>query len=274
MGRGTLIASLHKSSGESVSFASSKAEASGFNVDWGKTEENILVRSPNYEATAVGFDLDQNTLLPETTVNIFQMGIQGQLNGAISGFGVRFWQLFKESRTNAFDQIEHQEIESIEYTDRYLANPLMLILLHKLISGIPYHLSDNVNIRINTLRLDRDSGWFQERRIQNNWYQAEDGDRQAFMKLLFGSIGVTHLDISNRKRELSHARILTLNFTNDLKLTIRFDQGMGYWSSKGIAVYPFDEDIEDQIAWIDEEGDEKHIRNSMDIDTYVFVEIK
>ena len=139
---------------------------------------------------------------------------------------------------------------------------------------MPFTMSDGVFIEIKSVVSGEPRFYDAERAIYKNWYPEEDNDRLALITELIADAGETDVELKQYYRELSHARYLNLTLKNGVKISIRFDQGMCYWNSvERYLTYPFDESLEDQLEWINEEGNKKRIKNSSLFDTNIFVKI-
>jgi len=64
-------------------------------------------------------------------------------------------------------------------------------------------------------------------KIFSNWPDLRLRDRALQMTL--GYVGIDCLVQSLAQRELQHGRLLEVAFSSGRVLTLRFDQGVGYW---------------------------------------------
>ena len=101
--------------------------------------------------------------------------------------------------------------------------------------------------------------------------QEEESRKEIMEQILSGGFTDCTIKIENNKSKISHGRSLYIYFSNGEHLTLRLDQGVGYWSRvQGKIIYPFDGNVNDQISWIKNVGLNSFIRNDKDTPTYIF----
>jgi hypothetical protein len=165
-----------------------------------------------------------------------EITLRQQLNGPIQNFGKAFWIQVQEGHglTKKLMKDSAVSVKSVSYTDRYLFTPLTLALLREIIIGLRETLGGKrfgrPVVRICTSAVRQDGKLGAGGRVYSDW--AVPTMRDAVAERLFGAMGTLSLEVSGN---LKHARTLAIEFSNESMLTLRLDQGVGYWRalSKG-----------------------------------------
>ena len=185
----------------------------------------LVVRSQGYRPAALrGFEL------PAITVNDFELvkdiEIHKELNGPLSQFGQRFWDVVFDGHDKAQTLMKTNRVTHIHYTDRYLQNPVALALLSALLNPLKTLMTQDADVAIETLFKNKD-------RLGNRPFHdwMSEADFQDFADQWFtASLGkAADIRVFDYSRDIPHHRKLMLSFDNGQVLKIRFDQGMGYW---------------------------------------------
>lgn len=174
--------------------------------------------------------------------------IHKQLNGPVSQFGQRFWNLLTESQDDIQRLLTECRVTRIHYSDRYLQNPVALALLGGLLKTLKPMLTQEAEVTIDTLFRSKERpgnkpfhDWMSEADFQDfadQWFAASMGravEIQAF----------------NSGRDIPHHRKLMVSFDNGQALKIRFDQGMGYWRinfARAWRNFNFNDDVSFQLG--------------------------
>lgn len=174
--------------------------------------------------------------------------IHKQLNGPVSQFGQRFWNLLTESQDDIQRLLTECRVTRIHYSDRYLQNPVALALLGGLLKTLKPMLTQEAEVTIDTLFRSKERpgnkpfhDWMSEADFQDfadQWFAASMGravEIQAF----------------NSGRDIPHHRKLMVSFDNGQALKIRFDQGMGYWRinfARAWRDFNFNDDVSFQLG--------------------------
>ena len=187
--------------------------------------DELVVRSLGYKAIELN-----EFALPQKAANYVErvkdIQIHKELNGPLSQFGQRFWDVLFKDHAEAQSLMKNTRISRIHYTDRYLQNPVALALLGAILKPLKAKLTDDAELALDTLFKAKDRpgnrpfhDWMSEADFQDfadQWFAATMG--RAVKLMVFDS-----------PRDIPHHRKLTLTFEDGQVLKIRFDQGMGYW---------------------------------------------
>ncbi len=274
---GSLVSIITNAGISKMAFATTNAEALDFSENWGDTQGELLVRSSAFDRVLIGNTVDKNTLLPTTNPNVAEVMITTELNGTLADFGKKFWKLVRHEAADLLTDFEQETVCSLTYSDRYLASPLTVILFAELLKSMPFKLSHDPSINLHVLTAQPEKSSQNVRRIYSNWYPKEENERKSFMgSMLWDVTKDCTISTYDRVKEVSHSRNLKLTFGNGSQLILRLDQGLGYWNNdtNPHPTFPFSDNLEDQLVWVDSNLTKFCIRNGLPEPTYVFVRKK
>lgn len=163
-----------------------------------------------------------------------EISVQDELNTRLHEFGEKFWMHIaknhEETRTKLFEgQIS---IKKVEYSDRYLYNPLSLGLVHSVIEGLRNMVGtdrwNEASVKIHTA--NKSNNLRPGNLIFHDWM--DSADRDTVFEYLFQKSNL-NLDLKVKgRRNLGHGRIFKITLENNAVLSVRLDQGVGYWRVK------------------------------------------
>lgn len=207
-----------------MTLASRSQQATIPGPGWHLNDE-LVVRSLGYNTVKLN-----EFVLPGKAANAVErvkdIEIHKQLNGPLSQFGQRFWDLLCNNHEEAQSLMKNQRITSVHYTDRYLQNPVALALLGAILKPLKTKLTDDAELELDTLFKPKDRSG---NRPSHDWMS--EADFQDFADQWFtAAMGrAVELTVFDSPRDIPHHRKLTVTFEDSQMLKIRFDQGMGYW---------------------------------------------
>ncbi|MGH8563525.1 MAG: hypothetical protein ACREXW_05345 [Gammaproteobacteria bacterium] len=131
------------------------------------------------------------------------------------------------------------ELAEVRYADRYLRSPIAIRLLVSVIGALSPELgvSEGTIVTVLTARLDHGIGRSPSR-VSHDWQQ--DGDRRQVFDVVVSRMRLEATLRGSERRDLPHARELTLRWRDGRSCTLRLDQGFGYWCSPANSPFPFD----------------------------------
>ncbi len=262
---------------KSIGFATNAPDASELNEKWGDTGKSLLVKSTDYQVLLEGSEVNKGIFKPVAFNGVDQMDIKEQLNGKLNLFGKLFWDRFHNCCQSIANEFGNIPMRTVTYSDRYLLNPAATLLLHAIINELPFLPSQKLRLMIHTMKNDRPKYYENSRKLYKNWYPEEETDRQEIVIKLYQEKGIFEkIDVKfeDDRKNINHSRFLKIDFENDKTLTIRFDQGMGYWQLSHDDFYPFGDEVEDQIAWVKENLSDMIVTNGLEHSTFVYVKVK
>jgi len=206
-----------------------------------------------------------------------QIDILKELDGSVSDFGGKFWELVKGKVPGFVETFSAKKLRTGYYSDRYLTNPAAVFLFHMILKDMPFAINENGSFELNTMEAEhtnRNDPW---RTVNKNWVPADGNAKKDMIRELLVSTGrfnevVVRLSIN--KKTIGHARLLRLEFEGGSSIEIRFDQGMGAWyiEPKSVEpVYPFGAAADLQTAWLIKQEVRMIARVSQHFGTHVFV---
>ncbi|WP_444860152.1 hypothetical protein [Escherichia marmotae] len=243
-----------------MTLASRSQQATIPGPEWHLNDE-LVVRSLGYKTVELS-----EFILPAKAANAVErvkdIQIHKQLNGPLSQFGQRFWDVLFNDHEEAQSLVKNTRITGVHYTDRYLQNPVALALLGAILKPLKTTLTDGAEVALDTLFKDKDRPG---NRPFHDWMSIvdfQDFADQWFAAALGRPVELTVFD---SPRDIPHHRKLTVTFEDGQVLKIRFDQGMGYWrinfSSKW-HYFDFRDDVSFQLVKMAQACQEGNVVNS------------
>lgn len=141
------------------------------------------------------------------------------LDGDTNGFGRRFWDWIRKQDPASVTALRNVGADRVTYSDRYLSQPYVLLLLSSVLRAMPGGETRRV------VRTSWDGGG-------GNPYQAHHSvpDEAALGSLLAALSPGVEVNLLE-KRELAHERSLEIRLKDGRTLRILLDQGFGAWRS-------------------------------------------
>lgn len=159
-----------------------------------------------------------------------EVAIRGQFDRCLMGdFGRKFWQELGSAAPGLVRRLaQRSQLASVEYTDRYFCTPLVARAFY----GLLEHLKDvgaltpSTPVKLLTESLNKSHNRQQPRnRITDNW--SSDVTREAVLHNLFRGTAALAIE-PKAKKDLIHARQLTLTWQDGQKFLLRLDEGFGF----------------------------------------------
>lgn len=243
-----------------MTLASRSQQATIPGPEWHLNDE-LVVRSLGYKTVELN-----EFILPAKATNAVErvkdIQIHKQLNGPLSQFGQRFWDVLFNDHEEAQSLMNNTRITGVHYTDRYLQNPVALALLGSILRPLKTKLTDGAEVTLDTLFKDKDRPG---NRPFHDWMSI--ADFQDFADQWFAAaLGrPVELTVFDSQRDIPHHRKLTVTFEDGQVLKIRFDQGMGYWRinfSSQWHYFDFRDDVSFQLVKMAQACKEGNVANS------------
>lgn len=243
-----------------MTLASRSQQATIPGPEWHLNDE-LVVRSLGYKTVELN-----EFILPAKATNAVErvkdIQIHKQLNGPLSQFGQRFWDVLFNDHEEAQSLMNNTRITGVHYTDRYLQNPVALALLGSILRPLKTKLTDGAEVTLDTLFKDKDRPG---NRPFHDWMSI--ADFQDFADQWFAAaLGrPVELTVFDSPRDIPHHRKLTVTFEGGQVLKIRFDQGMGYWRinfSSQWHYFDFRDDVSFQLVKMAQACKEGNVANS------------
>lgn len=243
-----------------MTLASRSQQATIPGPEWHLNDE-LVVRSLGYKTVELN-----EFILPAKATNAVErvkdIQIHKQLNGPLSQFGQRFWDVLFNDHEEAQSLMNNTRITGVHYTDRYLQNPVALALLGSILRPLKTKLTDGAEVTLDALFKDKDRPG---NRPFHDWMSI--ADFQDFADQWFAAaLGrPVELTVFDSPRDIPHHRKLTVTFEDGQVLKIRFDQGMGYWRinfSSQWHYFDFRDDVSFQLVKMAQACKEGNVANS------------
>jgi ATP-dependent helicase YprA (DUF1998 family) len=277
LGSGKLLAILEGSDGGTLAFASTLNTADDFNDLWGDVQGQLLIKTKGYQVDLQLTPVGREDLYVQSIQNLVDVPFFEDLNGEVRKFGKRFWRRIHRECPEILDSVLEKSIKKVIYSDRYLYDPQSLILLHSLLSELPFNFSDSAELNIMALKNQDRNYQRGGRKIHYNWSRAEDSKRKELMESWFTKIEQfkdVDIFLKEFRKDLPHARKLIVEFTDGTGVEIRPDHGFGFWAiTDRRLIYPFDESLADQLTWLANKTPRAEVKNRENFTMPVYVKV-
>jgi hypothetical protein len=178
--------------------------------------------------------LDPNRLRPaQVAAGDREISVQRQLDGGLQGFGTRFWDLIVDEHAptaRALDQ-GSASVVALSYSDRYLFSPLTVALLIEVITGLRDRIGRarwaDPKVEVRSLSARDSSRPMVPLYVNSDW--PDPADRDAVLVEALDYSGLRGEVLALDRQQLVHGRVLHVDFDDSSRVSVRLDQGLGYW---------------------------------------------
>jgi hypothetical protein len=166
-------------------------------------------------------------------VGDLEIEVLAQLDGSLKGFGERLWKkvMADHPPTQRLLTREASKLKRLTYTDRYLFTPLTVALVKEILLGLQSVLPSTAwvspLIEVFTADSRDESRRGAGQRIFSDW--TDLGMRDRVLRSLLDHVGIDARVNSKDRKQLQHGRLLEATFDSGEILSLRLDQGVGYW---------------------------------------------
>jgi len=219
--------------GDSGRYWSGENAILNLSEDWGVVDGPVIttldwVKKINFPLN----HLTSDDLEPVVSSQSASVKLSNELDGRTSEFGDKFIGWVKKELPILAEKFEsNSKLKSLTYSDRYLRSPIHLVLLKGLIRSILDSCGNketSVTV-ITTVMPYSDRTPF---KLFHNFIDTKD--RDSVLNGVLSEITKDHsIDVLSHSSQTSHARTLTLEFSDGDSFDIDFDQGMGAWKYFG-----------------------------------------
>lgn len=193
-----------------------------------------------------------------------------EINGQIQGFCKRLLTFINNADQSFNKLLATEKLKSIVYTDRYIQSPVAMMLLAEMLSTLAEDRTPEITV--NTcfdVKKSTNSGFA----IHHDWVDEDDYLTIINEWLSFACNTQVFLDL-REKRDIPHRRTLELIFDSGDKVTITFDQGLGYWKllmPRGLHNFDFNRPINEQVIRLGKAFKSAVVINGADWETWLTV---
>lgn len=220
---------------------------------WGAGEggaaRNVLVRElqPFEEPNGVAITADELMPTAEAWGDLREITVRGQLDGALSGVGARFWDHLRSEVPELDRRLRSAvTLKEVRYTDRYIRSPLNARVLFNVLDTLKgLGVTEETRFVLQTAEVRRDSARY-PREWGDDW--TERRDQEAVLEGVMGLLkGKADVDI-RPTRDLTHARELALTWEDGASWELRLDQGLTFLEPARREEFPFARPATEQVA--------------------------
>ncbi|GGB73509.1 DEAD/DEAH box helicase [Shewanella inventionis] len=229
-------------------------------------DDSYLIKSYQHDKVSINA-IDISIWQPTPNITQIAVELTKECNGLLTDFGLHFWQALSDQNDTLKQALNSQNIESIQYSDRYLQNPWSMLMLGELLKPFAT-VTPRVDIFSLYNRKDKTGS-----QVGHDW---DDKQEMIDMYDKWFELGLkmpVNLNIETYRGNIQHRRELILTFTSGLSFSIRFDQGLGYWKhdlNYHNSKFEFF-DVQDQLIQLTKIYDTVCVKNSFDWSTDIYV---
>lgn len=241
-----------------ITLASSDHKSNNLGENWLNSDDIVLYsyEEPLITGHHISFEISSQP------INQVVLEVSDELSDKpLNQFGQLLKNLLEKNVSELKSLWENDELQYIYYCDRYLRNPIMILLLAEVLKSFAG--KSNIIIEIQSVFSSKSSN-SAPYLLKHDWENLSDY-QDVIRKYMEDRTGLSiNLDIKTNNRELPHSRSLILQFKSKKQAQIFFDQGMGYWELKADGMFSFDfsRSIEQQIERLIKVRELASIKNS------------
>jgi hypothetical protein len=218
-----------KQGDETSAFVAIAAEEAIPGEDWGAgTQTPVVMGGVPTLPESNGLSVEKLMELGSGNTKLFWP--KRALDGAILGFGKRFWKLVAANAPLEVNALREVGLKSLTYSDRYLMTPMAISMLSSVLRATPGMKDAEVSVHM----AKAEHLPFEPRMIWDNF--ASDAQRTDVLRALLPGVTLS----STRKNDLPHYRALSGELNDGRKFIILLDQGFGAWRAQGPVRHDFD----------------------------------
>ncbi|WP_373054431.1 DEAD/DEAH box helicase [Thioalkalivibrio sp.] len=235
-GHGWVLAEVRRESASAVGWACPASVPPLADESWGRTD--ILIRGVSTGIAPEPHWLSAEALRPAPPqVTDREIEVRHHLDGTIQEFGERFWRLVADEHSRTRDLLDNTSVrlQALSYQDRYLVTPLAVALLLRLTDALRQRLG-SARWEVDELTITTTSGVTTGsrpaplNRVWSNW--PHYGTRDQTLHDAFSYLGIQAAVLARPRHETGHGRVLTLDWSDGARLSLRLDQGLSYWRAR------------------------------------------
>ena len=224
----------------STRWATDFADAMRFDSGWGSAFTHIVRTDMGAPSALPGEVLSTEQIRPtQIDLGDKEIDISNELDGPISHFGLRFWEKVcsEHKASSAILESGEDSITRIVYSDRYLFTPISIAVLYEIVKGLKNRLGasrwSDVVATIRTASKGVEGERWNSNKLWSDW--TDDSTRIKVAQLLFQNLGTDLLIDLFPNNALEHGRLMEIELASGKRLSLRFDQGVGYWKTSQTA---------------------------------------
>lgn len=217
-----------------IRWAVASHDSLNFSPDWGSVAGPLVKLEGGQRIDLAGSALSPDSIRPKSIdLGDKEVSIHHDLDGPVAGFGTRFWHKVTTEHPGTFELLKKDgsSIVGLKYCDRYLYSPLSVALLVEIVKGLKSTVGPNrwaVNsLNICTTRNVDDAGSWNPNKLWSNW--PDTAVRDEVLKSMLQPMGIPSTLTLSERYEMEHGRSMDIELATGKRLTIRLDQGVGYW---------------------------------------------
>jgi ATP-dependent helicase YprA (DUF1998 family) len=217
-----------------IRWAVASDDALNFSPEWGTHSGPLVKLEGGQPIDLSGAAISPDSIRPKNLdLGDKEVSIHHDLDGPVTGFGTRFWHKLMTEHPGTRETLRKDEnsIVGLEYSDRYLFSPLSVALLVEIVKGLKSTVGSNrwaINsLNIRTTRKGGEGGSGNPNKLWSDW--PDSAVRDEALKSMLQQMGIPATLSLSKRYEMEHGRSMDIELSTGKRLTLRLDQGVGYW---------------------------------------------
>ena len=213
-----------------MTIGSSKSSTTVPNADFWSIPEQVLLRSNEFPKVTGIVKINHDSLHPHFALEDKEVEITNELNGEVSEFGNELWKHLADQSDFLKKKLsDGDNLVEVTYSDRYLYTPWTVILVTEILGKLKCLNSVKWHVREVLIETGNRKD---NRQTSNRGFFANWNDHQTRLKVTktyLSKFKIASSVFALEPTVLPHGRVLKLTWQSGTTITLRFDQGVGYW---------------------------------------------
>jgi len=156
--------------------------------------------------------------------------IHRELDGPLLGAGKRLRALLGQAAPEFAQRLAHDQVRSLEYSDRYLKSPWSVMLLSEFVRALVSHSSPDLVLTVQEAGPSPRGG--ASLRVSHDWQRPEIQRTLCNGSLITAGCGMVKFHSMAPSQDMMHSRVLAVHWVSGGSTLLYFDYGMGYWKAR------------------------------------------
>lgn len=185
-------------------------------------------------------EVDNKSLLREPPGKSVPIDLGQKLGVEARKLGGVFWNLVEEQ---AGTHLGNRELREVQYSDRYVRSPSAAAAVASVINEALTRFGQGAQPDVTVVTAEPNTSNNYANAVFHDWPRA--AQQKAVLSQLISSPGRTSVDVRST-RDLPHARLLVLRWSNSTQTEIHLDQGFGFLHMQGRPAFDFGAPVTEQ----------------------------
>jgi len=199
---------------------------------WGRPVDQPIIVAYGLEEPIPATWVTLADYTPSDSEGDADIDIHDELHGPAATFGERFWNHVLEQHDGLERLFESDQLSAIQYSDRYLKNPLGVVLLLQVLYALDQRYPNCYARALTRVKVEQNHREHRsnQRMIWDDW--SDDSERDKAVQHAFEYVDLCVQVGTYSRQHMPHFRALELMFASGKTARLRLDEGWGYWEAE------------------------------------------